>query len=145
MTPCHWVPATATMRGRLPSTGRSTAGPARRLASIAAALLIGPLVGCSPAPAASDAKPSPQASATGSASQAAGAPAGGSDLTLAEAIAKLSDGAEDRAGYELDSFHLWVDADKDSCDTRKEVLLAEAVKEPEQGARCALAGGELGV
>ncbi|MER6120356.1 hypothetical protein [Streptomyces sp. A0642] len=42
------------------------------------------------------------------------------------AIAKLSDGTEDRVGYERDSFHLWIDADKDSCDTRKEVLLAEA-------------------
>ncbi|MFJ2094643.1 HNH endonuclease family protein [Streptomyces sp. NPDC087901] len=116
--------------------------PALRLASIAAALLIGSVVGCSPTPAGSDAKPSTQASVTGNASAAPGAPAGGSDLTLAEAIAKLSDGTEDRVGYERDSFHLWIDADKDSCDTRKEVLLAEAVKAPEQGARCALTGGE---
>ncbi|MDP5309339.1 HNH endonuclease family protein (plasmid) [Streptomyces sp. NBC_01220] len=116
--------------------------PAFRLASIAVTLLVGSLVGCSPAPAGSDAKPSPQASSAGSGSAAPGAPAGGNDLSLAEAIAKLPDGTEDRAGYERDSFHLWIDADKDSCDTRREVLLAEAVKAPEQGARCALTGGE---
>lgn len=116
--------------------------PVPRLASIAASLLIGSLVGCSPAPAGPDAKPSAQASSSESASAAPGAPAGGSDLSLAKAIAELSDGTEDRAGYERDSFHLWTDTDKDSCDTRKEVLLAEAVKAPEQGARCALTGGE---
>ncbi|MFE7113143.1 HNH endonuclease family protein [Streptomyces sp. NPDC057575] len=69
-------------------------------------------------------------------------PDSGSDLSLAEAIAKIPAGTEDRTGYKRDSFRLWVDADKDGCDTRKEVLIAEAVKAPEQGARCALSGGE---
>jgi hypothetical protein len=40
------------------------------------------------------------------------------------------------------SFKHWTDADKDQCNTRKEVLLAEAFIAPEQGARCALSGGE---
>ncbi|WP_412126050.1 HNH endonuclease family protein [Streptomyces platensis] len=40
-----------------------------------------------------------------------------------------------------DKFHLWTDADHDGCDTRKEVLLAEAVKKPRQGKRCKLTGG----
>lgn len=34
------------------------------------------------------------------------------------------------------------DADKDGCNTRAEVLKAEAVVAPEQGPRCALSGGE---
>ncbi len=49
--------------------------------------------------------------------------------------------AEKRTGYERDSFKHWVDEDGDGCPTRQEVLLAEAVKAPEQGARCALTGG----
>ncbi|MCX5115302.1 HNH endonuclease family protein [Streptomyces sp. NBC_00378] len=118
---------------------------ARRLAPIAIALLIAALAGCNPSAAKSesDSKPSaPAASQPGKESPAPGAPAGGSDLSLAEAIAKIPAGVEDRTGYERDSFRLWVDADKDGCDTRKEVLISEAVKAPEQGARCALSGGE---
>ncbi|MER5277760.1 HNH endonuclease family protein [Streptomyces sp. NPDC002809] len=115
-------------------------------APIATALLIASLVGCNPGAAQSEADSKPSAAASspapGKASAAPGAPAGGSDLSLADAIAKIPNGTENRTGYERDSFHLWVDADKDGCDTRKEVLLAEAVKAPEQGARCALTAGE---
>ncbi|MFJ2590837.1 HNH endonuclease family protein (plasmid) [Streptomyces sp. NBC_00376] len=123
---------------------------ARRLAPIAALFLAASLAACNPSgtKSESDSKPSAPAAASASgapadgAAAAPGAPAGGSDLPLAEAIAKIPSGTEDRAGYERDSFHLWVDADKDGCDTRKEVLISEAVKAPEQGARCALSGGE---
>ncbi|MGW1411002.1 HNH endonuclease family protein [Streptomyces sp. NPDC002403] len=117
---------------------------ARRLAPIAIALLVASLAGCNPSAAKtdSDSKPSALSSQSGKASAAPGAPAGGSDLSLAEAIAQIPAGTEDRTGYERNSFRLWVDADKDGCDTRKEVLIAEAVKAPEQGARCALSGGE---
>ncbi|MFE7113733.1 hypothetical protein ACFU98_47320 [Streptomyces sp. NPDC057575] len=119
----------------------------RRLAPIAAVFLMASLAACNPsATKTDDSKPSAGASASSSAgadpSAAPGAPAGGSDLSLSEAIAKIPAGTEDRTGYERDSFHLWVDADKDGCDTRKEVLIAEAVKAPTQGARCALTGGE---
>ncbi|MGW2393919.1 HNH endonuclease family protein [Streptomyces lydicamycinicus] len=48
---------------------------------------------------------------------------------------------ESRTGYERDKFRLWTDADHDGCDTRKEVLLAEAVKKPQQGTSCKLTGG----
>ncbi|WP_385625532.1 HNH endonuclease family protein (plasmid) [Streptomyces sp. P8-A8] len=118
---------------------------ARRLAPIATALLIACLAGCNPSAAKSESDSKPSASAAsqpGKESAAPGAPAGGSGLSLAEAIARIPAGTEDRTGYERDSFRLWVDADKDGCDTRKEVLIAEAVKAPEQGARCALSGGE---
>ncbi|MFJ2271942.1 HNH endonuclease family protein [Streptomyces sp. NPDC087228] len=126
---------------------------ARRLAPVATALLIASLVGCNPGAAktedeGSDSKASapaptpPSASVSGSGSAAPGAPADGSGLSLAKAIAKIPSGTEDRTGYKRDSFRLWVDADKDGCDTRKEVLIAEAVKAPTQGARCALTGGQ---
>ncbi|WP_420443132.1 GmrSD restriction endonuclease domain-containing protein [Candidatus Poriferisodalis sp.] len=45
-------------------------------------------------------------------------------------------------GYGRSLFKHWTDADKDGCDTRKEVLLAEAIRAPQIGTRCALSGGE---
>ncbi|MGW9429020.1 HNH endonuclease family protein [Streptomyces decoyicus] len=58
-----------------------------------------------------------------------------------DAIGRLKVAREDRAGYERDKFRLWTDADHDGCDTRKEVLLAEAVKKPRQGKGCKLSAG----
>ncbi|MGH3587746.1 MAG: hypothetical protein ACRDQ0_15635, partial [Pseudonocardia sp.] len=84
---------------------------------------------------------------SGASSSSAGAPApgaqeGGGGLTLSAAVKLLPVGVEKRDGYERDSFKHWVDEDSDSCNTRAEVLIVEAVKAPEQGARCALTGGE---
>jgi hypothetical protein len=50
--------------------------------------------------------------------------------------------AEDRTGYERTKFKHWIDADKDGCNTRAEVLKAEAAVAPVQGPRCSLSGGE---
>ncbi|WP_242744344.1 HNH endonuclease family protein [Streptomyces sp. CA-256286] len=44
-------------------------------------------------------------------------------------------------GYERDSFRHWIEEDGDSCTSRAEVLIAEAVTPPERGARCSLTGG----
>ncbi|MEV7713149.1 HNH endonuclease family protein [Streptomyces sp. NPDC088270] len=122
---------------------------ARRLAPIAAAFLMASLAACNPSVAKTDedSKPSAAASSGTSASPgtspsaAPGAPAGGG-LSLTEAIAKIPAADESRTGYKRDSFRHWIDEDKDGCSTRNEVLLAEATKKPEQGARCTLTGGE---
>lgn len=45
-------------------------------------------------------------------------------------------------GYSRSLFKLWIDADKDGCNTRAEVLISEAVVKPKIGKRCALTGGK---
>lgn len=45
-------------------------------------------------------------------------------------------------GYERSLFKTWIVADGDGCDTRDEVLKAEAVEAPTQGSSCTLTGGE---
>jgi hypothetical protein len=44
-------------------------------------------------------------------------------------------------GYDRKLFKHWVDADKNGCDTRKDVLIAEAIIKPKIGAKCVLSGG----
>jgi hypothetical protein len=44
-------------------------------------------------------------------------------------------------GYDRKLFNHWIDADKNGCDTRKEVLIAEAIIKPKIGAKCVLSGG----
>ncbi|MFF3788330.1 HNH endonuclease family protein [Streptomyces sp. NPDC001933] len=123
--------------------------PVRRFVPIAAAVLVASLASCNPSATKSESDSKPAASASAGtdrseagSSAAPGAPAGGDGLSLSEAIAKIPAADENRTGYERDSFKHWIDEDGDSCSTRNEVLLAEAVKAPEQGARCALTGGE---
>lgn len=62
-------------------------------------------------------------------------------LPVRDALAALAVQDEDRTGYERTKFRHWVDADRDGCSTRSEVLIEEAVTDPEQGANCALTGG----
>lgn len=47
-------------------------------------------------------------------------------LPLADAVQELPLAAESRDGYERTKFKHWVDEDKDSCNTRMEVLIAES-------------------
>ncbi|MFG3323778.1 HNH endonuclease family protein [Streptomyces sp. NPDC048171] len=62
-------------------------------------------------------------------------------LPLRQAVASLPVADEDRTGYDRDLFRHWVDADRDGCDTRREVLLEEAVTAPEVTGRCTLTAG----
>ncbi|MEW2558542.1 HNH endonuclease family protein [Streptomyces griseorubiginosus] len=59
-----------------------------------------------------------------------------------DVLAQLPIADEDRTGYRRDAFKHWVDADRDGCSTRAEVLKAEAIIAPEQSPRCALTGGQ---
>jgi hypothetical protein len=62
-------------------------------------------------------------------------------LPLRQAIADLPVADENRTGYQRESFRHWVDANRNGCSTRSEVLLEEAVTAPQVGARCALSAG----
>lgn len=61
--------------------------------------------------------------------------------TLRAGVAGLPVATEVRTGYSRDKFPLWTDADGDGCNTRYEVLIAEATTRPVVGAGCALSGG----
>jgi hypothetical protein len=62
-------------------------------------------------------------------------------LPVREALAALPGEAESRTGYDRSLFRHWVDADRDGCSTRAEILIAEATTPPAVGANCAISGG----
>ncbi|MEO3892174.1 hypothetical protein [Nonomuraea sp. B5E05] len=94
-------------------------------ALLAALLLATPLAGISPAAAAT----------------AAASSAHAERVLLRDAVAALLTGKESRDGYQRSSFRHWIDADRDGCSTRYEVLIEEAVSPPEVDADCVLTGG----
>jgi hypothetical protein len=61
---------------------------------------------------------------------------------LQELIGQLVVAAEQGAGYDRDLFRHWIDADGDGCNTRREVLIAEARVKPTITGDCDLVGGE---
>ena len=58
-------------------------------------------------------------------------------LTLAPQIAEDKD-----SGYDRSLFKHWIDADKNGCNTRAEVLISEAVVKPKVDKKCKLTGGK---
>ncbi|MFJ6671751.1 HNH endonuclease family protein [Actinosynnema sp. NPDC091369] len=62
-------------------------------------------------------------------------------MLLRDAVEHLPVREENREGYERDKFRHWIDADRDGCSTRAEVLLEEAVEPPGITDRCTLSGG----
>ncbi|MER5677383.1 HNH endonuclease family protein [Streptomyces sp. NPDC002238] len=63
-------------------------------------------------------------------------------VSLTDAVQQLPLAAESRAGYQRTSFKHWVDADKDSCSTRAEVLLDESRIPATVEAGCKVVAGE---
>jgi hypothetical protein len=65
----------------------------------------------------------------------------GATSTLATVLASLRVAPERRTGYTRTLFRLWIDADHNGCNTRQEVLIAEAITAPKVLAKCVLSGG----
>ncbi|MEU9748379.1 HNH endonuclease [Streptomyces niveus] len=63
-------------------------------------------------------------------------------MSLAQSIDLLPEGVEDRTGYNRSKFKHWVDANKDSCNTRAEVLITESRVEPTVEAGCKVTAGQ---
>jgi hypothetical protein len=86
----------------------------------------------------------PSSLASGASSSAATpspAFAPGTQETLVQLLGLLTTAPENRTGYDRSLFRHWIDADGNGCDTRREVLIAEAVVPPTIGGGCALSGG----
>ncbi|MDA5279930.1 HNH endonuclease family protein [Streptomyces sp. Isolate_45] len=64
-------------------------------------------------------------------------------LPIGVAVSALQVADESRVGYTRTAFKHWTAGDNatDGCNTRQEVLIAEAVVAPEIGPRCTLTGG----
>lgn len=61
---------------------------------------------------------------------------------LGELLSQLTLAPERPEGYERDLFRHWVDNDGDGCNTRREVLLLEAIQRPQVSGDCDLVGGQ---
>ncbi|HSW42793.1 MAG TPA: HNH endonuclease family protein [Patescibacteria group bacterium] len=75
--------------------------------------------------------------ATSGAPATAATPVSGTALQL---LARLSTAPEHPTGYDRALFVHWIDADRDGCDTRREVLISESRTTPRVGARCSVSG-----
>ncbi len=78
------------------------------------------------------------------ATAAPAAPAAAQVLNLADAVELVPVADESRTGYTRDKFKHWNTGldPADGCNTRAEVLQAEAVESPAVAAGCKLSGGE---
>jgi len=112
-----------------PASGPPSPGPAGAVIDAGGATPSGEPAASAPVPSVEPVR-SPAASPSG--------PVGGS---LVDLLARLEVASEDRTGYERDRFRHWIDADNDGCDTRREVLIDEALVAPLVGPGCRLTGG----
>jgi hypothetical protein len=64
-------------------------------------------------------------------------------LVPSQALTNAPQVAQDKeSGYDRSFFKHWIDENKNGCDTRAEVLIAEAVVKPKVGKKCKLTGGK---
>jgi uncharacterized protein DUF1524 len=63
-------------------------------------------------------------------------------LPLRTAVGQLVVAPEVRTGYDRDLFPHWIDADRNGCNTRQDVLIAEAFIAPQADSSCRLSGGQ---
>jgi hypothetical protein len=68
-------------------------------------------------------------------------PAEAAALHMSQLLGKLPVTAEVNTGYARSAFKHWVDADRNTCDTREEVLKAESKVKATTGAGCAVSRG----
>jgi hypothetical protein len=68
-------------------------------------------------------------------------PAAAEDVSARTLLAQLKVRDSYDAGYDRDKFADFRDADRDGCDTRREVLISEAKTKPRVGNGCDLSGG----
>ncbi|WP_407841427.1 HNH endonuclease family protein [Streptomyces sp. DSM 116496] len=114
----------------------------RGLPALALAAL--PLLTTTAPPAAANTPPTTASSvAEHSTAAAPGAAGVRAPLPLFEAIDRLPVAVEHREGYKRDLYKHWNKGlnSGDGCDTRREVILAEAVTAPQVAAGCKLTGG----
>jgi len=114
------------------------------VASVAALTLVilWALVGCQASTSSTGASASVvQPQPTSVTALPSGAAASSVDATLAELVDRLVVSPEHLDGYERDLFPHWTDDDGDGCNTRYEVLLAEAIVAPSVSGTCDVTGG----
>ncbi|MFI7388037.1 DUF1524 domain-containing protein [Streptomyces sp. NPDC049813] len=112
------------------------------LRGLAVALLALPALTAATAPASASPAPTPGPVSAAPAHAVTG-PAGPAPrhLPLTDAVAQLPGAAESREGYVRTAFRHWVDADRDRCNTRAEVLIGESRTQPVIEPTCRVTAG----
>lgn len=69
-------------------------------------------------------------------------PSPSTTIASGNALRGLTIAPEQASGYDRDLFKHWIDVDRDGCDTRREVLIAESLTLVTVGTGCSLSGGK---